>query len=155
MTSSPAGVYGNFGQTNYSAAKIGLLGFAKTLALEGSSKNIHVNTIAPVSASRMTENVLPPEVFDKLKPEAISSMVTYLCHESCEETGGLFELGGGWFSALRWQRTQGVFLGMDKASTPEAVRDNWSKINDFTDPVYPSTSGEGIQAVIAHPQSKL
>lgn len=82
MTSSAAGLYGNFGQANYSAMKLALVGFAKTLAAEGKSRNIHVNTIAPVAGTRMTATVMPPELIEALKPEYVSPLVAFLCHES-------------------------------------------------------------------------
>ena len=110
MTASAAGIYGNFGQANYSMAKLGLHGFAQTLALEGKKKGVHVNTIAPIAGSRMTETVLPPDVIAALKPEFVSPLVAWLCHESCEENGGLFEVGGGFIGKLRWERAEGDAL---------------------------------------------
>jgi NAD(P)-dependent dehydrogenase (short-subunit alcohol dehydrogenase family) len=83
-TASAAGIYGNFGQVNYSCAKLALHGFTQTLAREGERKNVHCNTIAPLAASRMTETVLPPDMLEALKPSFIVPVVAYLCHESCK-----------------------------------------------------------------------
>ncbi|RLB37766.1 MAG: serine/threonine protein kinase, partial [Deltaproteobacteria bacterium] len=88
FTTSSAGIYGNFGQTNYGSAKLSLVGFANTLSLEGQRKNVLVNTIAPFAASRLTEGLLPPAVFDSLKPEYVSPIVAYLCSEDSDTTGG-------------------------------------------------------------------
>jgi NAD(P)-dependent dehydrogenase (short-subunit alcohol dehydrogenase family) len=107
MTTSAAGIYGNFGQANYSAAKLGILGLGQTLAIEGRSKNIHVNTIAPIAGSRLTETILPPELITALKPEYVSPLVGWLCHEDCKETGSSFEVGAGFVGKLRWERTKG------------------------------------------------
>jgi NAD(P)-dependent dehydrogenase (short-subunit alcohol dehydrogenase family) len=115
MTTSAAGIYGNFGQANYCAAKLGILGLAHCLAEEGRSKNILVNTIAPLAASRLTETILPPEMLALLKPEYVSPLVAWLCHEDCEDTKGLFEVGAGYIGKLRWERTQG-----HSRSTPAA-----------------------------------
>ena len=93
MTASAAGIYGNFGQANYSMAKLGLVGLSNTLAVEGRKANVHVNTIAPIAGSRLTETVLPKELIDALRPEYVSPLLAWLCHESCEETGGLYEVG--------------------------------------------------------------
>jgi len=154
MTSSGAGIYGNFGQANYSAAKLSLLGFAKSLSIEGEKRNIRVNTIAPMAASRMTESIFPPDILKALRPEAIAPLVLWLCHEDCDETGGLFELGAGWVSKLRWQRTQGSFMG--SSITAEKVRENWEKINDFSNATIPSSASESVSLLVEHMQnSKL
>jgi len=132
MTSSGAGVYGNFGQANYSAAKLGLLGLSNTLAIEGQRHNIFCNTVAPVAASRLTENVMPKEVLDSLHPKYIAPVVVYLCHESCDENGSIFETAAGWTSRLRWQATKGVqFRKWEDSFTADTVRDHWSELSDW------------------------
>uniref|UniRef100_A0AAQ5YWP4 Hydroxysteroid (17-beta) dehydrogenase 4 n=1 Tax=Amphiprion ocellaris TaxID=80972 RepID=A0AAQ5YWP4_AMPOC len=140
MTASAAGIYGNFGQANYSAAKLGMLGLANTLAIEGRKYNVHCNTIAPVAGSRLTETVMPPDLVASLKPEYVAPLVLWLCHEQCQENGGLFEVGAGWIGKLRWERSQGqIVRKKNKSMTPEAVRDQWDKICDFTDATKPAT----------------
>uniref|UniRef100_A0A669E0T8 Hydroxysteroid (17-beta) dehydrogenase 4 n=1 Tax=Oreochromis niloticus TaxID=8128 RepID=A0A669E0T8_ORENI len=138
MTASAAGIYGNFGQANYSAAKLGLLGLANTLAIEGRKYNIHCNTIAPVAGSRLTETVMPPDLVASLKPEYVAPLVLWLCHEQCQENGGLFEVLRQ-KHILRWERTQGYIVRQKNQSMkPEAIRDHWEKICDFTDATKPS-----------------
>jgi len=154
MTSSAAGIYGNFGQANYSMAKLGLYGFANSLAIEGKSSNIFVNTIAPIAGSRMTKTILPPNLVDQLKPEFVAPMVAYLCHESSEVNGGLFELGAAYYAQLRWQRTRGVALGTDKVPTLEDIRDNIGKISDFSDATNPTTGNESLNDILAALQRK-
>uniref|UniRef100_A0A7N8X741 Peroxisomal multifunctional enzyme type 2 n=1 Tax=Mastacembelus armatus TaxID=205130 RepID=A0A7N8X741_9TELE len=140
MTASAAGIYGNFGQANYSAAKLGLLGLANTLAIEGQKYNIHCNTIAPVAGSRLTETIMPPDLVASLKPEYVAPLVLWLCHDQCQENGGLFEVGAGWIGKLRWERSQGhIVRQKNQTMTPEAVRDQWNKICDFTDATKPAT----------------
>lgn len=119
MTASAAGIYGNFGQANYAAAKLGLYGFAQTLAVEGRAKNILVNTIAPVAASRLTETVLPPAILAALKPELVTPLVLRLCAPDSLATGGLYEIGGGGAWRLRWQRSEvaAVSAGSDAVET--------------------------------------
>jgi 3-hydroxyacyl-CoA dehydrogenase/3a,7a,12a-trihydroxy-5b-cholest-24-enoyl-CoA hydratase len=148
MTTSAAGIYGNFGQANYSAAKLGLLGLAKTLAVEGGGKNVFVNTIAPIAASRLTETVLPPEILEGLKPEYVSPLVGWLCHESCEENGGLFEVGAGIVNKLRWQRTKGVGFRLSAPITIEDMASKWEQIGDFTDADYPTVVADSMVAAM-------
>ena len=148
FTTSAAGIYGNFGQTNYSSAKLSLVGFANTLSLEGQRKNILVNTIAPVAASRLTDGLLPPAVFDALKPEWVSPLVAYLCSEESDTTGGLYEVGGGLYSSLRWERTKGKVFRLGREVTPESLQASWSQINDFSETEHLSTLMESLGPVI-------
>ncbi|XP_046555171.1 peroxisomal multifunctional enzyme type 2-like [Haliotis rubra] len=149
MTTSAAGIYGNFGQANYSAAKLGLLGLSNTLSIEGKKNNISSNTIAPIAGSRLTETVMPPDWIKALKPEYVMPLVLFLCHESCPETGSLFEVGAGWMAKLRWERTLGATVRRKNiAMTPEDVRDNWEKITDFTQSSHPSSNQESTAGMI-------
>lgn len=110
MTSSTSGLYGNFGQANYSAAKMGLIGLSNTLAIEGAKDNIHCNVIVPMAASRMTQDIINRELADKLKPSYIAPMTVWLCHESCHQTGGIFEAAGQWFGCHKLHRSKGKYL---------------------------------------------
>ncbi len=141
MTTSAAGLYGNFGQANYSAAKLALVGLGQTLAVEGEKRNIKVNTIAPIAGSRMTETVLPPDLVKKLKPEYVSPLVTYLCSEECPTTGATYEVGPGHVHRVRLAAADGMSIHPDEV-TPEAVRDHWEAINDMEGATYP----ENLQA---------
>jgi NAD(P)-dependent dehydrogenase (short-subunit alcohol dehydrogenase family) len=125
-TSSGAGVFGNFGQTNYGAAKMGLVGLTRVLAVEGAKNNIKANAIAPVAKTRMTEDLLGPAA-DKLLPELVTPLVAYLVHEDVPVSGELYSVGGG--------RVARVFLGVtrgivDNELTPEIVRDRFDETRD-------------------------
>ncbi|XP_021930726.1 peroxisomal multifunctional enzyme type 2 isoform X2 [Zootermopsis nevadensis] len=134
VTSSNSGLYGNFGQANYSAAKMGLVGLNNTLAIEGRKDNIHCNVIVPTAASRLTEDILPPDFFAQLRPELIAPVVAWLCHESCEETGSIIESAAGWAGKCYLVRSPGGLLRaqMNELVTPEAVRENWGKVTDMS-----------------------
>ena len=128
VTTSSSGMYGNFGQSNYGAAKLGIIGFMNTIKLEGQKNNIHINAISPVAATRMTENLMPAEVLEKLKPEYVTPGVVYLASEEAP-TGAILTAGAGAFALSRIYETEGVYLGEGGLSVEE-VRDNWAKIAD-------------------------
>ncbi|OMJ77856.1 hypothetical protein SteCoe_22455 [Stentor coeruleus] len=146
-TSSGSGIYGNFGQANYGAAKMGIHGLTQVLAKEGEKYNIRANSICPVAASRMTQDLFTPELLELLVPEKIVPFVVCLCHESCTENGGLFEVAGGWFTRLRWQRGQGAFL--KGKFTAEDVKKEWAKVNCFNrQNDYPTGTQDTIGKII-------
>lgn len=125
-TSSASGIFGNFGQANYGAAKMGLVGLTRVLAVEGAKYNIKANAIAPLAHTRMTEELLGA-LADKLDPAMVSPLVTYLAHESCEATGRVFTVGGGRVAEVFIAATQGFH---DAELSPEAVAEHWSTITD-------------------------
>ncbi|KAK4189287.1 hypothetical protein QBC35DRAFT_493690 [Podospora australis] len=138
-TASAAGLFGNFGQANYSAAKLAMVGFTETLAKEGAKYNIISNVIAPIAASRMTETVMPPDLLALMKPEWVVPLVAVLVHKNnTSESGSIFEVGGGHIAKLRWERSSGLLLKADDSYTPSAVLKKWEKVTDFSNPQYPS-----------------
>ncbi|MFO1354809.1 MAG: SDR family NAD(P)-dependent oxidoreductase [Gammaproteobacteria bacterium] len=132
FTSSAAGLYGNFGQANYGAAKLGLVGLMRTLAREGAAKNICSNAIAPLATTPATQAVMPGELAGKLNPGQVVALVVLLAHESSAENGALFEAGGGWFACLRWERSQGVHFAPDQALDAETLAARWADVVDFS-----------------------
>jgi multifunctional beta-oxidation protein len=151
-TSSAVGLYGNFGQANYSAAKAGLIALSNTLALEGARNNILVNTIAPNAGTAMTATVMPPEMVEMLKPEYVAPLIAYLCHEDSKVTGSIFECGSCWISKVRWQRTGGVGFPVNKQLLPEHIQDRWADICNFEDgrATYPTSTQESFADVQAN-----
>jgi NAD(P)-dependent dehydrogenase (short-subunit alcohol dehydrogenase family) len=128
VTTSSSGLYGNFGQCNYGAAKMGVIGFMNTVRIEGQKNNIHINAISPVAATRMTESLMPPETQARLKPDFVTPGVVYLASEEAP-SGAILTAAGGVFALARMYETEGVYLG-DGGLSAEEVRDNWSKITD-------------------------
>ncbi|TID25540.1 hypothetical protein CANINC_002930 [Pichia inconspicua] len=138
MTASPAGLYGNFGQANYSCAKLALVGFGETLAKEGYKYNIKTNIISLLAKSRMTEKVLPPDVLEKLSPEKIVPLVLYLTSEQCPSTGSIYEVAAGLFAQIKWQRSGGLYLNPSNDTlTPEAILTKFDDIYNFNEFEYP------------------
>jgi len=132
VTTSAAGLYGNFGQTNYSAAKMGLVGLMNTLKLEGEKHSIKVNAIAPIAATRLTEDILPPDLLTRVKPEFVAPLALYLCSEGCSETGMIFNAGMGCFNRAAVVTGPGAVVGDGQtAPTPEQIHQQWEAINDL------------------------
>lgn len=130
VTSSSSGLYGNFGQSNYGAAKLGVVGFINTLKLEGQKDNIHVNALAPVAWTRMTSNLMPAEMEDALAPEQVTPAVVFMCSEQAP-TGKIICAGAGAYAAAQIVETRGMYLGT--TPTAEDVADNWEQISKLDD----------------------
>ncbi|MEE8398203.1 MAG: SDR family oxidoreductase [Desulfobacterales bacterium] len=143
VTSSSSGVFGNFGQTNYGAAKMGLAGLANVLKLEGAKYNIKINVLLPGAATRLTEDVMPPEAFERAKVAYVTPATLYLCSEQCEETGVYINAGGGAFS--RSNIVTGLGVRFDAMPTAEDVQDHWAAITSLEGAKYfPSTGEWGV-----------
>jgi len=137
-TSSAAGIFGNFGQTNYGAAKMGLVGFTRVLAVEGAKYNIKANAIAPLALTRMTENLMGG-LGDKLDPALVSPLVAVLAHEDCPVSGQTFSVGGGRVAHVFIGETQGYH---NPNLSMEDVRDNWGTITDQSGYAVPNNLAE-------------
>ena len=127
-TTSGSGLYGNFGQSNYSAAKLGLVGLTRTLAIEGAKYGITAHAIAPVAKSRMTEDVMPPQLLERLEPEYVSPLVAYLVSDGCTETGRTYSVGGGYIARVAILEGEGATF--DGVPTPEDVAAAWQAVNE-------------------------
>lgn len=130
FTSSAAGLYGNFGQANYSAAKLALVGLMRSLAREGATRNVFSNAIAPLAATRFTSAVMPEHLVARLGTEKVVPLVIVLSHDSCTENGSVFEASGGWFARLRWQRSHGVRFEPDRDFGAEELAARWNEVVD-------------------------
>ncbi len=137
-TSSAAGIFGNFGQANYGAAKMGLVGFTRVLAVEGAKYNIKANAIAPLALTRMTETLMGA-LGEKLDPGLVSPLVAFLAHEDCPVSGDVYSVGGGRVAQVFIAETQGYHKA---ALSMEDVRDNWATITDTTGYAVPKNLAE-------------
>tara|TARA_Y200000002_G_scaffold126717_1_gene104297 strand:- start:646 stop:1572 length:927 start_codon:yes stop_codon:yes gene_type:complete len=139
VTSSSSGLYGNFGQTNYGAAKLGLVGFMNTLKLEGQKYNVHVNALTPVAYTRMTANLMPPEAENLLTPESVTPAAIYLVsHEA--PNGTILCAGAGVYSVSKIMESDGLSLGLN--ATAEDIVNNWEKISNFNEAKSYNMGGE-------------
>ena len=127
VTTSSTGLYGNFGQANYGAAKLSLVGLMNTLKLEGGKNDIRINAISPVAATRMTDNIMPPAMLEKFAPEHVTPGVMYLASREAPN-GVILTAGAGVFALSRIVETEGAYLGA--SASAEAVRDHWTQIED-------------------------
>ncbi|MFM5916346.1 MAG: SDR family NAD(P)-dependent oxidoreductase, partial [Novosphingobium sp.] len=148
MTASSTGLYGNFGQANYGAAKLGLAGFTKSLYLEGAKYNVRVNTLAPVAGTRMTEDLgMPEALFNALKPENVAPAALFLVSEDAP-TNMIIGAGAGAYHAAYVTLTPGIALPADER-TPEGIAANWDAIIDRAGEIVPQSGGEQSGVVMA------
>jgi NAD(P)-dependent dehydrogenase (short-subunit alcohol dehydrogenase family) len=145
-TSSAAGIFGNFGQTNYGAAKMGLVGFTRVLAQEGAKYGIKANVIAPGAKTRMTEDLMG-SLSDKLEPRLVSPLVAFLAHEDCPVSGQAFSVGGGRAAQIFIGVTEGIY---DPDLTVEVVRDRWDELCDQAGYVVPANAMEELGLLLPH-----
>jgi NAD(P)-dependent dehydrogenase (short-subunit alcohol dehydrogenase family) len=146
FTASAAGIFGNFGQTNYGAAKMGLVGLSNVLAVEGAKNNIKSNVIAPIARTRLTEELMG-KLADLVKPELVTPLVVYLCSEQCDVTHSIYSVGGGRYARIFIGMAKGWFAGKGKAVTLEDVRDNLGRIMDEKGYIVPKSIGDEMRLV--------
>ena len=144
-TSSNSGLLGNFGQSNYGAAKMGLVGLTRVLAIEGAKSNIKVNAVAPVAFTRMTEALMGDDLGPKLKPELVTPIVAWLCHEDCPVTGEVYSAGGGVVARFFVGLTQGY---VNPDHTVEDIRDHFEQIRDETGYVVPANNSDELRKIL-------
>ena len=137
MTTSSSGLYGNFGQSNYGAAKMALVGLMQTLSIEGAKNNIHVNCLAPTAATRMTEDLMPPQILEALKPEAVVPAMLVLVAQDAP-TRTILCAGAGSVEAAQITLTQGIWMGLDE-DAPERLRAQLAQVGDGADAAVPAS----------------
>jgi NAD(P)-dependent dehydrogenase (short-subunit alcohol dehydrogenase family) len=146
FTASGAGIFGNFGQSNYGAAKMGLVGLSNVLAQEGTKNNIKSNVIAPIAKTRLTEQLLGP-LAEKLAPDCVTPLAVYLVSESCELTHEIFDVGGGRYARIFIGMNQGWAKGPGQPATVEEIAANLDKIRDPAGYIIPSGIGDEMRMV--------
>jgi len=140
MTTSSSGLYGNFGQTNYGSAKMGVIGAMNTLAQEGAKYNIKVNALAPTAGTRMTEGLIPEAAFELLTPETVTPAVLYMVSEDAP-TRTIIAAGAGCYSLVKIVETQGAWLPPEE-QTPEGIAAHWDAISNPAGEVVPQAGFE-------------
>jgi len=150
LISSASGLYGNFGQANYAAAKMGMYGLARSITLEGAKSNITCNCVAPVGATTMNSAHWSDEDKRIRKAEYVAPLVAYLAHAGCEESGSFFEASAGSFRKLRWERTEGLNLFPEETPvTVDTIASYWAKITDFANTEHPTSMSDSLQRMYA------
>jgi len=141
------GVMGAFGQTNYSAAKSGVVGLTLALAKEGAKKNVKVNAVLPGAGTAMTATVMPKEIVEAASPEYVAPLIGFLCSDAENvPTGRVFEGGCGFFAELQWMRGDGMFFDLKQGFNVGDIQKNWDKITDMSNPGVPDNMKQFQQA---------
>ncbi len=153
MTASNAGIFGNFGQTNYGAAKAGLFGLSNVLAIEGAKYNIKSNVIMPVARTRMTEELLGP-MADLLDPELVTPLVVYLCSEACEATHEVFSAAAGRYARVFVGLTQGWYGGQGTKASVEDIAAHWADIENQEGYIVPGSAGDELTNLVSRLQGE-
>lgn len=149
FTTSAAGLWGNYGQTNYSAAKMGLVGIMNTVKLEGAKYNITANTIAPIASSRLMGTVMSPKAMETLDPRYVSAIACYLVSENCRFAGGIFNAGGGHYARAAMFESPGVNVGPIEDVSVETIEDRFSEICDMTGAKEFTDAGHNMRETLA------
>ncbi|HMO95813.1 MAG TPA: SDR family oxidoreductase [Tepidiformaceae bacterium] len=149
LTTSSSGIYGQFGQANYAAAKTAMLGLMNVLKQEGAKYNVNVNTVAPVAGTRLTQTVMPQEMVDRLKPELVAPAVVYMVSQECQDSGLIIEAGAGNFNRAAIVKGPGVQPGMGEFKDAEWCQENWDKITSLegAEPMW--RTGQTLKAYLA------
>ncbi len=153
MTSSSSGIYGNFGQTNYGAAKMGIVGFMNSLAIEGQKYGIHVNSLAPIAATRMTEDLMPENVLALLQPEYVTPAVVFMGSQDAP-TRQIIAAGAGVFARVVISETPGVFLSAEQRDA-DHVASAWSEIAKVDGQVELQAGGEQTMKFMAKAAAEM
>ena len=147
FTCTGAGIFGNFGQSNYAAAKCGLVGLSNVLAVEGARNNIKCNVIAPIAKTRLTEQLLGG-LADSLDPNYVTPLVTYLVSEACELTHETFDVGGGRYARIFTGMSKGWVAAKDTIPAPEDIAANLEAIRDVSEYTIPESIAGEMEAVM-------
>lgn len=150
LISSASGLYGNFGQSNYAAAKMGMYGLARSISMEGGRSNITCNCVAPVGATTMNSGLWSDRDKEIRKAEYVAPLVAYLAHSDCAESGSFFETSAGSYKKLRWERTEG--LNLFPAETPitiDTIAENWHTVTNFESTEHPQNMADSLERMYA------